>query len=306
MSFQSENVRPVPLLGPSLPRRLGVRRSIYHNLPKRALDLSLVVIGAMPVLLLVAVLALLVAGQGGRPFYRQLRVGQGGRQFWMWKLRTMRPDAEATLAALLAADPEARAEWARAQKLRADPRITRLGRMLRKTSLDELPQLWNVAKGDMSLVGPRPMMPEQQGLYPGRGLFPAAPRHHRPLAGLRAQPHQLCRARRVRHALRRNLKLSHRSWHFHPDGAGGAEGHRLLTDGRGTDNSRPPPPAATREPPGPPALGDRPTCSARSFSRSCSARAWPPAKAPTSGPSATTSRRCSCSPTARSSVPWSS
>lgn len=170
MSVQSENVGPAPLLEPFQGRRSG-----YGHGPKRALDLSVVLVGALPVLLAVALLALVVAGQGGRPFYRQLRVGRDGRQFWMYKLRTMRPDAEVALASLLAADPEARAEWARAQKLRTDPRITRLGRFLRKTSLDELPQLWNVAKGDMSLVGPRPMMPEQQGLYPGEAYFRLRP-----------------------------------------------------------------------------------------------------------------------------------
>lgn len=170
MSVQSEDVRPAPLLEPLQGPRNG-----YGRGPKRALDLSFVLVGGLPLLLFVGILALLIATQGGRPFYRQLRVGRDGRQFWMYKLRTMRPDAEVTLAGLLAADPEARAEWARAQKLRTDPRITRLGRLLRKTSLDELPQLWNVAKGDMSLVGPRPMMPEQQGLYPGEAYFRLRP-----------------------------------------------------------------------------------------------------------------------------------
>lgn len=147
----------------------------YGNMPKRALDLSMVLLVSLPVLLVVAVLALLVASQGGRPFYRQLRVGRDGRQFWIWKLRTMQPDADAVLASLLAADPQAAAEWAHSQKLQDDPRITRLGRLLRRTSLDELPQLWNVAKGEMSLVGPRPMLPDQQALYPGHAYFALRP-----------------------------------------------------------------------------------------------------------------------------------
>jgi len=121
------------------------------------------------------VLALAVLLQGGRPFYRQDRVGQGGRIFRLWKLRTMVPDAEARLEAHLAASPEARAEWDHCQKLKDDPRITPLGRLLRRSSMDELPQLWNVLRGDMSLVGPRPMMPCQQPLYPGQAYYALRP-----------------------------------------------------------------------------------------------------------------------------------
>lgn len=87
----------------------------------------------------------------------------------------MVPDAEAKLQAYLDANPEARAEWDSKQKLNADPRITKIGRILRKTSIDELPQLFNVLSGDMSLVGPRPMMPCQQALYPGHGYYRLRP-----------------------------------------------------------------------------------------------------------------------------------
>ncbi|MEM7489684.1 MAG: sugar transferase [Pseudomonadota bacterium] len=150
-------------------------RRLYRVVAKRLLDLLLVVSSAPIIVPLVLVLAGLVALDGGRPFYSQIRLGRGGRAFRMRKLRTMVPDAEARLAAHLAADPAARAEWDRDQKLRDDPRVTRFGAVLRRTSLDELPQLWNVLMGDMSLVGPRPMMPCQRGLYPGRAYWRLRP-----------------------------------------------------------------------------------------------------------------------------------
>jgi exopolysaccharide production protein ExoY len=136
----------------------------------------MLVIIALPIILpLVGLLAGLVWLDGGKPFYCQHRIGLNGRLFRMWKLRSMVPNAEALLEKHLAADPVARAEWATSQKLTNDPRITRFGRFLRRTSLDELPQLWNVVLNDMSLVGPRPMMPCQQVLYPGRAYYRLRP-----------------------------------------------------------------------------------------------------------------------------------
>jgi lipopolysaccharide/colanic/teichoic acid biosynthesis glycosyltransferase len=123
----------------------------------------------------IAALALFVALGGSNPFYRQRRVGLGGHTYTMWKFRSMVPDADAALARHLQSNPAARAEWDRTQKLKNDPRITRFGRILRKTSLDELPQLFNVLRGEMSLVGPRPMLPEQQAMYPGTAYYKLLP-----------------------------------------------------------------------------------------------------------------------------------
>jgi Undecaprenyl-phosphate galactose phosphotransferase WbaP len=125
---------------------------------KRGLDVvlaSLALLLALP--LLAACAAAIRLGSKGPVFFLQPRVGQGGRAFSIVKFRTMMVDAEAVLAEYLAAHPEARQEWKASQKLRVDPRITPMGRIMRKLSLDELPQLWNVIKGEMSLVGPRPI-----------------------------------------------------------------------------------------------------------------------------------------------------
>lgn len=147
----------------------------YRRYLKRSFDVVAVVLAAPFVLPVVLLLALLVMRDGGPAFYTQDRVGRYGRMFRFWKLRSMVPDADHRLATYLAASPEAHAEWDRTQKLKEDPRITPLGRFMRKASLDELPQLWNVLRGDMSLVGPRPMMPQQQALYPGRAYHRLRP-----------------------------------------------------------------------------------------------------------------------------------
>jgi lipopolysaccharide/colanic/teichoic acid biosynthesis glycosyltransferase len=140
---------------------------LYEKIGKRALDLTLV-LATLPVAL--PVLALLLTAtwfEGGRPIYVQRRIGRRGREFRFWKIRTMVPDADVALRDLLARDAAAAQEWHQHQKLKRDPRVTRLGRFLRRTSLDELPQILNVLNGTMSLVGPRPFTPEQQQLYAG-------------------------------------------------------------------------------------------------------------------------------------------
>lgn len=151
------------------------RRGAYRNYGKRWLDLSAVILSGIIVGPLVFLLALAVAMDGSAPFYWSDRVGRGGRTFRMLKLRTMVPNADRLLEHYLSRNPEARLEWNSTQKLKSDPRITRIGRLLRKTSLDELPQLWNVLIGDMSLVGPRPMMPSQRTLYSGMAYYALRP-----------------------------------------------------------------------------------------------------------------------------------
>lgn len=146
------------------PLRSQKRRG-YDRFGKRILDLLLICAGAPIVLPVVLFCAVALWIESGLPFYRQARLGRDGRVFTIWKLRTMVRDAETLLAFHLDNDPKLKAEWDATQKLKNDPRITRMGRVLRATSLDELPQLWNVVKGDMSLVGPRPMLPDQLEMY---------------------------------------------------------------------------------------------------------------------------------------------
>jgi len=131
---------------------------------KRVLDLAATVVGGALVLPLLLGIALLVCAESGRPvFYTDWRMGRKGVPFPCIKFRTMVPGAEAVLELMLAEDSGLREEYVKYHKLRADPRVTRVGRFLRRTSLDELPQLWNVLRGEMSLVGPRPYLPRESG-----------------------------------------------------------------------------------------------------------------------------------------------
>lgn len=141
------------------------RARLYKRSGKRALDLGLALLLLPVILPLVVVLCVLARQRGASALFAHTRIGQGGKPFACWKIRTMQPDAEARLAAHLDADPAARREWERTQKLANDPRITPLGRVLRRTSLDELPQIWNVLRGDMSLVGPRPVTAPELARY---------------------------------------------------------------------------------------------------------------------------------------------
>ena len=132
----------------------------------RVLDIvgaALLLIAFAPLMLLIS--ATIMATSPGPVIFKQMRIGRDGRLFACYKFRTMAIDAEERLATLLANDPAARMEWAQAQKLRKDPRIVGIGNFLRKSSLDELPQLWNVLRGDMSLVGPRPIVRDETERY---------------------------------------------------------------------------------------------------------------------------------------------
>jgi lipopolysaccharide/colanic/teichoic acid biosynthesis glycosyltransferase len=153
----------------------GDRSQVYTGFFKRLIDIVIVLVAAVPVTAVVAVLAALVALDGKSPFFAQNRVGRNGVTFRMWKLRSMVTDAEAQLETYLNANPDHRREWDEHQKLRDDPRITTIGRIIRKTSLDELQQLFNVLKGDMSIVGPRPMLPSQRVMYPGLAYYALRP-----------------------------------------------------------------------------------------------------------------------------------
>lgn len=172
--FPSRSATPVdpahPLSTVSLTKRTR-QFGLYRDVFKRVFDVVAVLLAAPVVVPVVAGLAIAVARDGGSPFYAQPRIGKSGRVFRMWKLRSMVRDADAQMKTLLETDQAARAEWDATQKLRNDPRITPLGQLLRRSSLDEIPQLWNVLIGDMSLVGPRPMMVNQRDLYPGTAYY---------------------------------------------------------------------------------------------------------------------------------------
>ena len=153
----------------------NLQRGAYRHVFKRVFDCALVLLSAPIVAPIVFFLAFLISRDGHHPFYKQERIGKNGRVFTMWKLRTMVSDADQRLQDHLQECHHARQEWNEKQKLADDPRITSFGLLLRKTSLDELPQLWNVLIGDMSIVGPRPMMPDQRDLYPGRAYYEMRP-----------------------------------------------------------------------------------------------------------------------------------
>lgn len=149
MRKRLELVRPEP------PEFLAI--AVRHAPLKRLFDIAFslfFLIVFSPVFIAVALLVF--AASPGPIFYRSIRLGRGGKVIFCWKFRSMYRDADDRLESLLASDPTVRAEWEQFQKLKNDPRVTWIGRILRKTSLDEWPQFYNILKGDLSIVGPRP------------------------------------------------------------------------------------------------------------------------------------------------------
>jgi exopolysaccharide production protein ExoY len=142
------------------------RSRTAEKIAKRGLDIviaSTALLVLMPLLLIVGLMVKL--SDGGSVFFAHRRIGLAGREFGCLKFRTMRQDAAARLETLLASDPEIRREWDETRKLKDDPRVTVIGNMLRRSSLDELPQLLNVLRGQMSLVGPRPVTYDELPRY---------------------------------------------------------------------------------------------------------------------------------------------
>ena len=142
-----------------------VAPTLKSSTAKRLLDVvgsAALIVALLPVMLIIA---FVISLDGGSPVYRQRRVGQNGKMFDCLKFRSMVLNSQEVLEKLLKSDPEALREWQETQKLTNDPRITRIGKFIRSTSLDELPQLWNIFKGDMSLVGPRPIIREEIARY---------------------------------------------------------------------------------------------------------------------------------------------
>lgn len=147
------------------PRILNRNLVPKHSMA-RVLDISCILL-ALPFILVAffIITILIMLDSEGPVFYRQTRIGRYGRRFYVYKFRTMVQNADELLQTYLAKSPELRAEWLATHKLKNDPRITRVGAILRKTSLDELPQLWNILIGEMSLIGPRPIVDAEVEKY---------------------------------------------------------------------------------------------------------------------------------------------
>ena len=141
------------------------KQNIGYRFIKRAVDIIGGIVGVIlliPITLIVGVIRIIKKENDGPLFYEQLRIGKNGKQFRMYKYRSMCLNADQTLKEYLEKNDEARKEYKKYKKLKCDPRITKVGKVLRATSLDEFPQLINVLKGEMSLVGPRPYLPREK------------------------------------------------------------------------------------------------------------------------------------------------
>lgn len=154
---------------------LEVRQQLLLPGPRLAkflIDLVATLIGGVLILPLIVLIAILVRLDSPGPiFYRQTRLGRDGLPFRAWKFRTMVQNADKALQDYFISHPDLKESWDKYHKLKVDPRVTRVGRFLRRTSLDELPQLWNILRGEMSLVGPRPIVDEEIPLYGDKYLL---------------------------------------------------------------------------------------------------------------------------------------
>jgi len=146
----------------------SIKTYIFLSL-KRTFDIIVALIGCialLPLMLIVKICNIL-SGDFNPIFYRQKRIGKNGKFIYIYKFRSMVPNADEILKELLEKSPERKKEWEENQKFEHDPRITKIGNILRKTSLDEVPQMINVLKGDMSLIGPRPLIEGELDLHNG-------------------------------------------------------------------------------------------------------------------------------------------
>ena len=145
-----------------------IKSKVLYKIIKRTFDILVSIIGCimlLPIMIIVKI-SYIISKDYNSIFYTQTRIGKNGKEFKLYKFRSMIPNADEVLKQLLK-QPKYKKEWDRNQKLENDPRITKMGRVLRKTSLDELPQMINVLKGDMSMIGPRPLVKGELGSHNG-------------------------------------------------------------------------------------------------------------------------------------------
>lgn len=169
--FNEANIGPIWFTPISLVEHMGLE--VVHNLlnstqkiSKRIMEMTLIVLSTPFLIALFAIVSLLIkVSSAGPVFYKHRRIGLDGKEIWIWKFRTMAYNADIALKERLKNNPALQLEWEKSFKLKDDPRITNIGSALRRTSLDELPQIWNVLRGEMSLIGPRPIVKEEIVLY---------------------------------------------------------------------------------------------------------------------------------------------
>ncbi len=162
----SEEIQELPLLTYSYKTNTLLKKNFYESYLKRCFDFCLALVTLPFILPILMILMFMIKlSSTGPAIYKSERIGKDGRKFKIYKLRTMWSDASERLQTLLNSDAGLRTEWEKNQKLKKDPRITWVGKILRTLSLDELPQIFNILKGEMSFVGPRPIFENQIDKY---------------------------------------------------------------------------------------------------------------------------------------------